>query len=238
MIRNFRNIKAIILDLDDTLYDCSGTLIVQGRRQVAKMIARLVNCTEEKAYLLQLEIEEKYGTKTNIYEKIVILYNLPGQYTKELLEEFIHVDLSHITLFPDVIDTLIQLKAHGYKLILVTSGERQIQKKKVDILGLSTYFDDILIADRNYAREKKDCFLDIIQQYNLKPEEVICVGDKIDDELSAGKFFGMFTVMFEHGRHYKAYLKEQEKHIKPDYFIKHIKDLLESKVLNLPFSLS
>ena len=65
-----------------------------------------------------------------------------------------------------------------------------------------------------------------MQRYNLKPEEIICVGDKIDDELTAGKSLGIITVMFEHGRHFKAYLKEQDKHIKPDYFIKHIKNLL------------
>ncbi|UJS17806.1 MAG: HAD family hydrolase [Candidatus Jettenia sp.] len=236
MIKNLKNIKAIILDLDDTLYDCSGTIVDRGRRQVAKTIAKLINCTEEEAYLLQSEIEEKYGTRINIYEKIVALYNLPNRYTQELLEEFIHVDIADITLFPDVINTLTQLKAQGYKLILVTSGEIQIQREKIDILSLNTYFDDIFIADRNYNRAKKDCFYDIIQQYNLKPEEIVCVGDKIDDELCAAKFFGMLTIMFEHGRHYKAYLKEREKHIKPDYCIRHIKDLLESKILKLPFS--
>lgn len=223
----------IIFDLDDTLYDCSGTLVEQGWRRAAKMIARIINCSEERAYQLQVEIEEKYGTKVNVYERIAALYNLPNKYINELLEEFIHVNISNITPFSDVIKSLTELKTRGYKLLLVTSGEEQIQKRKLDVLGLNnTYFDDIIITDRNNLQAKKNCFHDIIRQYKLKPDEVICVGDKIDDEMAAGKSLGIITVMFEHGRHYKAYQKNQDKYIKPDYSIRYIKDLLHLKCLN------
>lgn len=227
MLIKSEKIKAYIIDLDDTLYDCSNTLVLRGRRLVANTIARLINCTEEKAYLLQLELEEKYGTKANIYEKLVTLHNLPHTCAKELLEEFVHVDISNIALFPDVTDTLVKLKSRGYKLSLVTSGEDKIQKKKIEILGLNgSYFDEMLITDRELGHTKKNCFKQIIHQYNLKPEEIICVGDKIDDELLTGKTLGMITVMFEHGRHYKAYLKELHKQVKPDYSIRHIHELL------------
>lgn len=227
MIKDSKNIKAIIFDLDDTLYDCSGTLVLQGRRQVAKNIAKIINCSEEEAYTLQMEIEKKYGTIVDIYEKIVALYNLPNSYIKELLEEFIHIDISNISLFPDVTDTLIQLKVQGYKLILVTSGEKEIQGKKINVLGLNGgYFDDIFVADRNGSQIKKGCFQEVMRRYNLKPEEIMCIGDKIDDELTAGKSLGITTVMFEHGRHYEAYLREPHKYIKPDYSIKHMKDML------------
>lgn len=233
MLKDFKNIKAIILDLDDTLYDCSGTLLLQGRRQAAKNIAKIINCSEEEAYNLQLEIEKKYGTRVNIYEKIVSLYNLPNSYIKELLEEFIHTDVSGISLFPDVKDTLIQLMVLGYKVILVTSGEKEIQDKKIHVLGLSRgCFDDIFVAGRNNGQIKKDCFQEIMRRYNLKPEEIVCVGDKIDDELTASKSLGMTTVMIEHGRHYELYVREPHIYIKPDYFIKHIKDILELRIGN------
>ncbi|HHT9123444.1 MAG TPA: HAD family hydrolase [Candidatus Wunengus sp. YC63] len=233
MQKNPRKIRAVIFDLDDTLYDCSGTLVVRGRKQVAKTIAKLINCSEEEAFQLQLDMEEKYGVKANIYEKIVSHYHLPGTYAQELLEEFVHIDISDITVFPDVMDTMIQLKARGYWVVLVTSGDKEIQRKKIDVLGLNNrYFDDIVITERNKDQSKKACFQEIIKRYDLQAEEVICVGDKIDDELTASKSLGMVTVMFEHGRHYNAYLKAQDKYIKPDYFIKHIKDILELRILN------
>lgn len=233
MVKKAGNIKAIIFDLDDTLYDCSGTLVVRGRRQVAKTIARLINSSEEEAYQLQLDMEEKYGVKANIYEKIVSHYHLPGTYAQELLEEFVHVDISDITVFPDVIDTMIQLKGRGYRMVLVTSGDKEIQRKKIDVLGLNNrYFDDIVITERNKGQSKKACFQEIMKRYDLQPKEFVCVGDKIDDELTASKSLGMVTVIFEHGRHYNAYLKVQDNYIKPDYFIKHIKNILELRILN------
>src|SRR3990167_4603148 len=76
MQKNPPKIRAIIFDLDDTLYDCSGTLVLRGRRQAAGKIARLINCSEEEAYSLQLEMDEKFGVNTNIYEKIVTHYSL------------------------------------------------------------------------------------------------------------------------------------------------------------------
>ena len=54
-----------------------------------------------------------------------------------------------------------------------------------------------------------------MKHYDLQPEEVICVGDKIDDELAASKSLGIVTVMFEHGRHYKAYLKYRTNILNP-----------------------
>lgn len=233
MLKCQSKIKVFIFDLDDTLYDCSGTLVLRGRKKVAKTIAKLINCSEEEAFQLQLEIEEKYGIRTNIYERIVGLYNLPSAYAKELLDGFIRVDITNIMLFPDVIDTLIQLKTNGFKLILVSSGDKIIQSEKIDVLGLNNnYFDEILITDRNNGYTKDICFKEIMQRYNSKPKEAICVGDKIDDELSAGKLLGIITIMFEHGRHFEAYLKEPDKYIKPDYFIKHIKDILKLNILN------
>ena len=228
MLIKSEQIKAFIIDLDDTLYDCSNTLVVRGRRQVAKTIAGLLNCTEEKAYLLQQELEEKYGTKANIYEKLATLHNLPQTYAKELLEDFVRVEISDIELFPDVTDTLQKLKSQGYKLFLVTSGDNRIQTKKIEVLGLhSGYFDEIMITDRELGHTKRSCFKQIMQKYTLKPEEIVCVGDKCDDELLTGKTLGMVTVMFEHGRHYNAYLKEAHKQVKPDYSIKHIRELQE-----------
>lgn len=221
-------IKAFIIDLDDTLYDCSNTLVVRGRRRVAKTIAGLINCTEENAYLLQQELEEKYGTKANIYGKLALLHGLPQTCANELLEEYIRVEVSDIALFPDVTETLLKLKSRGYKLFLVTSGEDRIQTQKIELLGLHVgYFDSIMITDRELGHTKRSCFKQIMQIHNLKPEEIICVGDKCDDELLTGKILGMITVMLEHGRHYKTYLKETHKQIKPDYSIKHIHELLD-----------
>ena len=47
-------IKAVIFDLDDTLYDCSGSLIDASRSRAAKALVEAgLPCTEEEVYQLQ-----------------------------------------------------------------------------------------------------------------------------------------------------------------------------------------
>src|SRR3989338_5497717 len=42
-------IKALIFDLDDTLYDCSNTISRDRRRELVGIVARYKGCSEEEA---------------------------------------------------------------------------------------------------------------------------------------------------------------------------------------------
>jgi putative hydrolase of the HAD superfamily len=95
------HIKAIIFDLDDTLYDCSGTLVLKGRKRAAKIISGTINCSEKKALELQLKLEEKLGPKTDIYREIANLHNLSDKFYKEVSSAVNTLDIKDITLFPD-----------------------------------------------------------------------------------------------------------------------------------------
>ena len=63
--------KAIIFDLDDTLYDCTGSLLEASRTRAAKaMVNAGLPCTEEEAYLMQKELSEKYGPYYPVFDEI------------------------------------------------------------------------------------------------------------------------------------------------------------------------
>ena len=63
--------KAIIFDLDDTLYDCTGSLLEASRKRAAKVMVKAgLPCTEEEAYLMQKELSEKYGPYYPVFHEI------------------------------------------------------------------------------------------------------------------------------------------------------------------------
>ncbi len=219
------HIKAIIFDLDDTLYDCSGTLVLKGRKRVAKIISRVINCSEKEALELQLKLEEKLGPKTDIYREIANLYNLSDKFYKEVSSAVNTLDIKDITLFPDVNTSISKLKSVGYKLILVTAGDRDLQERKIKTLGLERAFDEIIITDNSSGKEK--CFRKILIKYDLKPEQVFCIGDKIKDEIEAGENMGMLTALMKHGRYYNFY-KSKINDRAPYMYITKISDLLGS----------
>ncbi len=92
-------IKAIIFDLDDTLYDCSGTLVLESRKRAAKIISKAINCSEKEALELQLKLEEKLGPKTDIYREIANLYNLSDKFYKEVSKTIDALDIKALHYF-------------------------------------------------------------------------------------------------------------------------------------------
>ncbi len=199
-------IKAIIFDLDDTLYDCSGTLVLKSKKLAAKIISKAIKCSETEAFQLQLELEGRLGPKADIFREIANLYNLPEEFCREISNIINALDVGGAVLFPDTMDSINELKKVGYKLFLVTFGNRKMQEKKIKALGLERAFDKIIITDNPLGKEK--CFREILTKYDLKPEQVLCVGDKIKDEIEVGKKLGMSTALMKHGRHYHFYKSE------------------------------
>ena len=199
-------IKAIIFDLDDTLYDCSGTLVLKSRKLAAKIISKAVKCSETEALKLQLELEDCLGPKADIFHKIANQYNLPEDFCEEISNTINTLEVEGTTLFPGTMASIDELKRTGYKLFLVTFGNREIQEKKIKVLDLESAFDEIIITENPLGKEK--CFKEILAKYGLEPEQVLCVGDKIKDEIEVGKRLGMSTALMKHGRHYHFYKSE------------------------------
>lgn len=218
-------IKAIIFDLDDTLYDCSGTLVLKSKKLAAKIISKALKCSEAEALELQLELEERLGPKADISREIANLYNLPEEFCREISNTINTLEVEDAILFPDAIDAINELKKTGYKLFLVTLGKKEWQERKIKVLGLENVFDEIIITDNPLGKEK--CFKEILIKYDLEPEQVLCVGDKIKDEIEVGKRLGMSTALMKHGRHYNFY-KSEINDSEPYTYITKISDLLGS----------
>lgn len=199
-------VKAIIFDLDDTLYDCSGTLVLKSKELAAKIISKAIKCSEAEALKLQLELEGRLGPKADIAREIADLYRLPEEFCKEITNTINTLDAEGAILFPDTMASINELKRIGYKLFLVTFGTREIQEKKIKVLGLERAFDKIIITEDPRGKEK--CFKEILAKYGLEPEQVLCVGDKVKDEIDVGKRLGMSTALMKHGRHYHFYKSE------------------------------
>ena len=199
-------VRAIIFDLDDTLYDCSGTLVLERKKLATKIISKAIKCSEAEALKLQLELEGRLGPKADTAREIASLYNLPEGFCKEITNAINTLDIEGAILFPDTMDSINELRNIGYKLFLVTFGNREMQEKKIKVLSLESAFDEIIITEDPRGKEKY--FKEILTKYCLEPEQVLCVGDKIKDEIEVGKRLGMSTALMKHGRHYHFYKSE------------------------------
>ncbi|GJQ60317.1 MAG: uridine diphosphate-N-acetylglucosamine-binding protein YvcK [Candidatus Scalindua sp. AMX11] len=213
--------KAIIFDLDDTLYDCTGSHLAASRKRLAKaMVQTGLPCTEEEAYLMQEKLSEKYGPPYQVITEMAKMFELDNEFIKNASNAYNSNEISDIKLFPDVIPTLKELARENYMLFLLSTGIHERQQKKVEILELEPYFDEIIINDQEVGLLIKDCFKMVLKKYQLNPKHVVVVGDRVKVELKIAKSFGMTTIQMLHGR-FKVETASDFVN-KPDYKIKRI----------------
>ncbi|MBW2999209.1 HAD-IA family hydrolase [Candidatus Woesearchaeota archaeon] len=217
-------IKAVIFDLDDTLLDTTGQVIVKGHVKALKEMVKLgLPISFDEAVKLMEKLKKEKGEDIKALHKVCSELKFDNE---EVLN--IGLDIYHnywdddVKLFPDTIPTLEELKQKGLKLVLVSHGRKERQNMKIDVLGIRQYFDFVFIDGNN---EKGKYFSEAMEKLNLNPDEIIVVGDKITAEIKEANSLGITTVRMLHGRRSK--LKPADKLETADYEIKNIKEVLE-----------
>ena len=217
-------IKCIIFDLDDTLYDCSGALVDAARRRAAKaMVAAGLPCTEEEAYHLQVDLTARRGPRYRVFDHIAEQYNVGRELVDAALQAYNRSKVEDIKPFPDVVSALRNLRTQGYTLFLVTCGVHERQEHKIDILGLRPLFDEIYINDSEIGSALEECYMDLLTQHGLTPQECVTVGDRIHSEIRVANYLRMTTIQMIHGQ-YKSLLPKNEFE-EPDFRILRIGQL-------------
>jgi len=215
-------IKAVLFDLDDTLFDCSGTLVKDARKRAARaMVLAGLPTTVPHAFALQEEIEAKMGPRIPAFEFITDLFALPKSTATQIqhaaLKAYNQPILGRIKPLQNAVRVLKLLRKRGIQTAIVTSGNIARQKQKIKKLRLSPLVDSIEYHDIEKESSKKKHFESILKKFRLNPADVLCVGDRVHSEIKAGNALGMTTVRFLHGRY--ACLKPATKLEVPDFEI-------------------
>ena len=219
-----QKIRAIIFDLDGTLFDLNP-LVQSARKRVAAFLhTHGFFASQSYAFKRLNELERKHGPYYSSSPYYFAFYDIAKSLQKDKpkalkaffkkrdvhpdfdpVEAFVHElegvynaeDVEAITPYPDARQTLKELRNAGYRLILLTLGRSQRQQNKIDQLGIAPYFDRII----NEGPPAHDYWLkEICQTTQLSPAEIVMVGDRTHDEIRAGNRLGFTTVWLRRGR--------------------------------------
>ena len=119
-------------------------------------------------------------------------------------------------MIDNAFDLLSFLKKKGYKLVLTSNGSNYGVNRIVDKHGFRKFFDLIIISEDIHAEKSTTIPYKLaLKKLNLKPEEVIVVGDRIDEDILGANKLGIKSVRvkfgFEHGNDIPG--------VKPDFVI-------------------
>jgi len=194
-------LKAVVFDLDDTLYDCTGTLQEASRRRAARVLVESgLPMAEEEALDLQRRLAEEHGPHFMVFDEIARRYKLDNEVIDKAYRAYNSEEVGNIKLFPDVRDALSLLRGEGIRCFLLTSGIHRRQQTKIRKLGLEEALDEIMITDAERGELMSEVLRYLLEKHHLRPEETLIVGDRPPEEIRIGNDLGAMTAQMMHGR--------------------------------------
>ena len=185
-MKNLRNKKNLLLDLDGTVYQDLESVFGQVSKLMTKYISEKLNVDLKKAKELQTNYFYKYNTSLN---GLMIHHDIPP---KEFLKYVHDIDLSFMK--KDVV-LRAELEKLDMRKLIFTNGSTDHAKNVLSHLGIDDLFENIFdITDAEYQPKPEPKAFDLMtKKFDLEPSETIYVED-IAKNLSIGKERGCTTV--------------------------------------------
>jgi putative hydrolase of the HAD superfamily len=192
-------IHAICLDIDDTLVDFTAT----ARKALSDMIGRddmwlkWQRTTDEhvaKVVAGDLAYEDMHEARTKAF--MADLGALLDDDLVAVLERRRSTQLRTTwRLFDDTVPCLDWLRAAGLKLAAVTNASGAHQRTKLERLGISRFFDTVLIAgELGAAKPDPVIFHTACARMGVDPHQTLHVGDLLEADALGARDAGLHGV--------------------------------------------
>ena len=199
--------KGELMKFKAVLFDLGGTLIKTAEvPEIFRKILRTygVKADPDQIFEAHKANEKEFDVETGQAElgmtfwhswNLAIIKRLGVERDAQLLARKISEvwwDYADLQFYPDVVETLAQLKMKQIKTGIVTSGLREDYEQILQRLGGSSCFDVIVGVDScGKAKPDKGIFLYAVEKLQLKPAEVLFVGDKVERDYEGAKRAGL-----------------------------------------------
>jgi putative hydrolase of the HAD superfamily len=222
-------IKAVIFDLDDTLYDTTLQVDKARENAVKAMVAAGLQTEEEKAAAALAEVVSKKGSNyENHYDDL--LNALGCENNPKIIAAGVvayhEAKKTYLVPYPGTIPTLLKLREKGLRIGIVTDGRPVKQWEKLIRLGLADFFDAVVVSDGHEQKPSPKPFLKAASELGVRPSECVIVGDRLDRDISGGKKAGMRAIQLTRGKHSR--MKPADAHEEPDCIVSTIGDVLHA----------
>lgn len=227
-------LRAILFDVDDTLYSTTEFAELARSNSVKEMI-RLGLKMEHDDLMRELRevISEFSSNYEHHFDKLLL------RLTPEALEGVNPVILvaaavvayhetkaRQLTMLPDVREVLEKLSKTDLILGIITSGPQIKQAEKILRLGLMDFIDPsaIFLSDQiGIGKPNVKLYMKACRQLNIWPLEAMYVGDNPPNDIDPPNQLGMSTVLVRREGKYAGVQGVTE----PDHVIKSFHELLD-----------
>ena len=195
-MKELKNIKYWLFDLDNTLYSGNTKVFDQVDKKMTQYISEKLKISEPEAKKIQKSYFQEYNTTLN---GMIKNHKIDAH---EFLE-FVHdVDLNFLKKNNSLGEELSKIKG---KKIIFTNGSRAHADNVTDRIGIKNLFDGVFdIVDADFIpKPSKKPYEKIIEKYKIEPQYCIFIED-IARNLKPAHELGMKTVWIKNDEPWAA----------------------------------
>lgn len=188
--KSLRQIKAIGFDVDGTLYQSPPEMSAAvGKILIEKAAKELSRDPDELA--------EEYLKKRDEYRSNTLTLNSFGLDGQKIFQDvWDQIEVEKYVVKDERLVKMINKLKKKYRLFIISNGTREQVERKIKYLGLDYHdFDPrIYCYDQGWVKPEPAPFLAAVESLELKPEEIVYVGDREDVDMEGAKAVGMKTI--------------------------------------------
>ena len=216
-------IRAVVFDLDDTLYPEISYAEV-GFRKAAAVLEGLYGVKNAYQKVRTLFDEDRMG----VFGRLCSSESLPEKAVEDAVDTYRKNQPEKLEFYPKTKDVLQYLRQNGFKTGIITDGRPFSQRAKIRALGAEAYFDAIIVTDeigREYRKPHPRAFEEMARKLNVRTEEMMYVGDNPQKDFAVKEYLPLKTVQIRTGGLYQD--AEYRNDIVPDEIVADIREILE-----------
>jgi putative hydrolase of the HAD superfamily len=189
-------IHAVLFDLDGTLYDRDAVMSALAHEQFTTFRDRLKGVDEEAFILKFIDLDEHgYASRPEMYRRLADAFGLDVTLAADLEKHFWESYTRGCEISNDTRSTLDTLKAAGKKLGIITNGQTAWQTRKLEGLGISSFFDLVLISEaEGVSKPDATIFYRAVERLGVVPADAMFVGDHPEIDIRGAHDAGLLAV--------------------------------------------
>lgn len=196
----------LVFDIDDTLYCRQDMLVKAAEKVLGTSVAdplHFIKIFYDKSDINMKDLESGKITTREIngwrYEETFKELSLPYKDGDGVLSADAYLELqSHMSLSENMIKTLNTLADNpDIRLAVLTAGESEHQRHKVDMLGLERWFNPenvIVSGETGFSKPDVRLCRVVEEKLGLKPDDLWMIGDSYKHDITGAIESGWHTV--------------------------------------------
>lgn len=188
-------IRAVFFDLDGTLYDRDAAIHRTAEEQFEAFHEELG--VDKRAFVERLVVLDGHGHNRTprLHHALAEMFGFGADLADRLEACFRSRYPNQCWISQDSRNTLEILRARSKKLGIITNGPTQWQSRKIECMGIGSFFDTVLISETE-GIEKPDprIFKRALDGCGVPADESIFVGDHPEIDIAGAKSAGLTPV--------------------------------------------